>query len=231
MKLLSSRVIKNCKISLGAPFVVEAPDNELIIDESTYQAEYSTVSIYTKDVIEDAQKQAQIILMKAKNEVLRILKEAEKERNEGKKAVELATKQGYDDGFSEGYNKGYSEGYKEIAAKFEQGITNIELIKEQALDDYRQLLANAESDAVDVILEITREVLKKELSNRENMFGIIKEAFDRCSDDKGLVLRVSPEDYNYLSENRHKLELISEKVLSMNLKKDTSLKAGGCIIC
>lgn len=238
-----NKVIKSYKISIGSPFIVKESDDvrvsvrsfdeETIIQEGTYKCnedKFDTSENYIKNLITDAEKQAELIIKDAEKKASAILESAERQKLEITKAVELAKKKGYDEGFSEGYKNGYEESFKKIEVKYEQELNNIMSIKENAIQEYRQLLDGAEADAVNIILDIAKKVIQKELSNKEALLGIIKEAFDKCTEEKEAVLCVSSEDYDYLYQRLDELRQISGKVIKLDLKRDASLKQGSCVI-
>lgn len=243
MKLLFSKVIKSYKISIGSPFIVNendeveetvcSPDEDMLIREGTYECDeggHDTDEIYTKNLIIDAEKRAELIIKEAEKKAAAILEIAEKQKVESIKAAELTKQKGYDEGFSAGYKSGYEQGSKKIEAKYEQELNNIISIKENAIQEYRQLLDGVEADAVNIILDIAKKVIQKELNNKESLLGIIREAFDKCSEEKEAVLCVSAEDYDYLSERLDELRQISGKIIKLDLKRDASLKQGSCVI-
>ncbi|HOJ09623.1 MAG TPA: FliH/SctL family protein [Clostridiales bacterium] len=249
MKLLSSKVIKNCKVCIGKPFVVEIPEEELCVNEKKYIKEsrikeldkgyistpfiiegekgYAVNKFRTKEIIENAQRQADLIIKEAKSEYQRVIDDSRIEKEKCSKAIEEARKKGY----SEGYNEGFDIGRSEAAEKFEKINAELDLIKKQAREDYRQMLAEAEPDAVGVILDIAEKVLQHEITyNKDIILGLTKEAFDKCSEKKELILRVSPDDYEYLIENSKSFDMLFGEAVDFDIRKDPSLKAGGCII-
>ena len=233
MKLLFNKVIKSYKISIGTPFVVEetfdTEEAESGIKESlpdyenSYGVENDSVKMYSKNIIKEAERQGELIIKEAEREAADILEKAEKKKAEAKKDAEIAKKKGYDEGYNEGYNEGYKKGYdeslKKVEAEYQHEINNIKSIKEKALMEYKELLAGAEADVVNMVIDIVKRVIHKELNNKEILLGIIKDAFNRCSEEKEAALYLSPEDYDYYSERIDELKEVSGKVINLELKE------------
>jgi len=237
---LFSKVIKNCNISIGTPFIVkenfdvEKSGSNLkentINDDYSHESGYETANVYAKSIIDEAEKQAKIIITEAERKAADILEKAEKERTNIKKAFELSKKNGYEEGYSEGYKIGYDEGLRNVKDEYEQELNQIRIIRENALVEYKELLEGAEKEVIDLVIDIVKRVINKELTNREILLGIIKDAFDKCLEEKEATLCLSPDDYDYYSERIGDLKQVAGKVINLHLKKDSSLKPGGCVI-
>lgn len=235
-----NKVIKSYKISIGTPFLVEETldmekngnniKEDLSYCDNLYDDEDNSSNLCSKNGIKEAEKQAELIIKEAERKAVSILEMAEKEKEEAKKDAELAKKKGYEDGYNEGYKKGYDESIKKVKTAYQQEFNIIESIKEKALTEYKELLAGAEADVVNMVIDIVKRIIHKELNNKDILLGIIKEAFDKCSEEKEATLCLSPEDYDYFYERMDELKQISRKVIDLHLKRDASLRTGGCIV-
>ena len=59
---------------------------------------------------------------------------------------------------------------------------------------------------------------------------LVKQAFEKCANRENIVLKAAPEDHEFLVNNKDRLLSMVEGVGELEIKKDTSLKPGGCIV-
>jgi flagellar assembly protein FliH len=173
-----------------------------------------------EDIIEKARVEAEIIIKEAKYEADRIVKEAERTAGENAKRIE-----------EEAGMKGFEEAFTEVKKQYEDLIEEAEYIREHARVEYNDVIASIESDAVNIILDVAKKVIGTEInSNRENILYLIKQAFEKCSNKENVILKVSPEDYEFVCDNKDRLLSMIEGIGELEIKKDSSLKVYGCIV-
>ncbi len=224
---MSSKIYKNSQINVGLPLQIKPPNFYPNIKQVTLKTEEEIKKEDPKDydalgveIIINAKKEAELILKEAELQAQEFL---EKQRAE----VELLSNQAYQQAREEGFNAGQLEAQSQYAQLLEEA----ENIKQQAAQDYSSILDSLEEDAVDTILCIAKKVISQELhTNKENMLLLVKDAFLKCSKDRKAVLRLSPCDYEFVSDNLERLDQLIERSDPIELKKDISLKEGGCII-
>lgn len=171
------------------------------------------------EIVEKAKVEADLIIKEALLEARETFSKAVAEVDELKaKALEEAKE--------EGYNTGLDQARQEYESLLEEAAD----IKEQAGVDYKKILDSAEADVVGTILDIARKVISKELECKENVLLLVQEAFEKCSKDHKAVLKLSEQDYDYVNENKEVLMSMLERSENIEIKKDMSLKEGGCVI-
>lgn len=219
-----SKIFKNYQINLGNPFQVKVPVSIETIKTVDISVEPETdnedVKEDPEEIIEKAREEASLIIREAEFEASRILEEAKAEaERECEKLKEEARQAGYCDG-------------EEAARKqYEDLIKEAELIRENAKIEYGEILAGLENDVVEMILDVSRKVVGTEISqNRETILHLVRQAFEKCNSSENIILKVSPEDYDYLSENRELLISMTETAGDFDIKKDLSLKPGFCVL-
>jgi flagellar assembly protein FliH len=216
---------------MGTPFRIKAPliikdndvndnyindnyinDNDVnnsnsFITESE-ESQYFANSVDVEEAIQMIQREANIIIKEAEDEAQRILEESKEDAQKSKIEIEKAKAKGYEDGRKEA-----------------------QLIKEKAIEEYGQILNNIENDIVDIILDISRKVLYTEKIQTKNViFNLVREAIDNCTYKNEVILRVSPYEYNYIMQNKDELDLILGDIDNFEVRKDSSLQNGDCII-
>lgn len=224
---MSSKIFKNYQVNVGVPFQVRVPLNFQTIkaadavEHSIHNDDYNDK--ITEDAggeIEKAREEAELILKEAQLEALRIMENTEREIEVNKLAIE-----------EEARRIGYENGFSEAKKQYEDLIQEAEFIREHARAEYREVLESIESDAINVILEIAKKVIGIEISfNKEDILYLVKQAFEKCGNKENIVLKTSPEDYDFLVINKDKLLSMVEGIGDLEIKKDSSLKEGACIV-
>ncbi|MCL2058753.1 MAG: FliH/SctL family protein [Oscillospiraceae bacterium] len=106
-----------------------------------------------------------------------------------------------------------------------------ERIKSEAEAEYIRLMDGAEGDALGLILDIAKKVIGDEIAqNRESLIYMIKDAFMHCTNKENVVLKVSPDDFDFVSQNRDMLLSMVEGLDTLEIKRDLALAAGSCQI-
>lgn len=223
---MSSKIFKNYQVNVGSPFEIKAPLNfDSIKKVSLNEIEDVTQEELVmeqdpRELTDKAREQAQMIVEEAKQEADILISTAESEISALKKAVE-----------EEAWQKGYEDGLNAAQSEYAALLQEAENIKIQAGQDYEKILESIENDTVDVILEIARKVVCTEISiNKEDILYLIKQAFEKCSNKEGIVLRVSQHDYSYVMDNIDALRSMIQGSPEFEVKKDTSLNEGDCLV-
>lgn len=221
----NNKVLKNHQINVGMPFQVLNPRTYcppvVTIKKEEEQPEEDEVDYKAlgEEIVNKAKTEADLIIKEALLEAKDILSKANFEIEELKNKV-----------ISESKEEGYREGLAQAKQEYEQLIEEAKEIKEQAGVEYKKVLDSIESDAVNTILEIAKKVISQELNCKQNILLLVRDAFEKCSKDSKAVLRLSEHDYNYVNDNKDELFSMLERSEETEIKKDLSLKEGGCII-
>jgi len=227
---LSNRIFKNNQVNVGIPFQIKSLmtyqppvrisnlnikkdlDQMDQLDEDNYKARGEEIVIRAKTeadfIIKEALLEAKEIVAKAATDV------------EDLKIETLATAR------EEGYNTGVDQAKQE----YKQLMDEAKDINEQAGVEYNKILYLVEADAVDTVLDIARKVISQELKCKENVLLLVRDAFEKCSKDGKAVLKLCERDYELINENKEELISMLERSEDIEIKKDLSLKEGGCII-
>lgn len=224
---MSNRVFKNSQVTYGVPFQVRIPLNlQQIKDEEEVQGIFVTpddepeITETPEEVLERAREEAALIIKEAEYDARRIIDEAYTEAKEKAAVME-----------EEAWQKGYTEGMAAAQQQSESTIAEAENIKAQAQIEHDEALAGMESEIINLVLEVTKKVIGSEIAlNKENMIYLIKNAISCCSNRNGIIVRVSNEDYAYLDANRQKMAECIEGAESIELKQDSFLEPGDCIL-
>jgi len=228
MKSLYNKVFKNYQVNMGIPFKVKSPVNFETVNrintfaENHETSEFSNEKIMAdaSEILSNASEEAELLIKEAHIEALKIVQTAEQEVEEHRARVE-----------EEGRHQGFEAGVQEAKKQYEDLLNEAEMIREHAREEYAEVLARVEGDVVNVILDIAKKVIVSELeTNKECILNMVRQAFEKCAGREGAVLKVSSDDYKYLSENTGRMEEMIEGFADVEVKKDSTLKAGDIII-
>lgn len=177
-----------------------------------------------EEMLDDAKKQADELLVTAQEEYDRVVKDA---YNNALEIMENAKNEGY----SEGYKTGYDEGYKEGYGASEVLVDEANELKNAAIAHYEQIIHDSEGDIIQLILDISRKILLKELEeDDEIVFNLVKAGLARITQTEMLKIRVSESDYINLVSMKKRILPLLDKVEDIQIIQDDGMVKGDCLI-
>lgn len=225
MKSLYNRIFKNNQVTYGKPYQVQIPVtvHKLKIEEmdaEEAETDEQPESIDPEEMLENTKHKCELMTREAELEAERILEEArQKAAGEAQKITE------------EAWQKGYAEGIDAAAEQSRDIIAQAEEMRNEAQREHEEMIAGMEEEMLDLVMAVARKVVAGELAtDREVIVRLIRDALPKCSNKEGAILRVSPEDADRLAEDREGLLSGIEGADSLEIKKDSTLHEGDCII-
>lgn len=221
-----NKVFKSSQITYGVPFQVRIP---LALQNADKQEESQGIFVTPEEpeikekpeeIIQQAQEEAAMIIKEAEYEARRIVEDAYTEAKEKAAVME-----------EEAWQKGYAEGAAAAQKQYEEILAEAEEIKAGTLVEHDEVLAGIEAELINLVLDVSKKVIGSEIAlNKENLIYLVKQAIDGCSNKKGIVLKVAPEDYAFLASNHDRLAALIDCADELELKQEMSLKPGACIL-
>lgn len=229
--LYNSKIVKNNQITYGAPFQIRIP----LKLQNISQADNDSEDEFTENIDEEDAAPAlptpEELLKMAHHESELIIKEAGFEAERLLEQVRKEAEKNAENTLEEAWQKGYGEGME--AARQQNGaiLAEAEEIRLSASEEHDSIMAGMEAEIVELVLEVARKVIVCEILSNENVIlQLVKEALHNCSSKNGAILRVSPEDFESLNGNMDELLTTVEGADSLEIKKDSTLKPGDCIV-
>jgi flagellar assembly protein FliH len=179
----------------------------------------------------EANARAEAIISEAKTEAGALLQSSRREADAyGAKARGQADSDAA--GIREAAGReGELEGRREGREAYDSLIAEAGRIRADAEEKYRKLLAGAEGDMLELVLKVSRKVIGDEIAfNRNSIIMMIKDALGNCTNREELILKISPEDYEFVMENKNNLLSMVEGIDSLEIRRDLSLGPGSCFI-
>lgn len=188
------------------------------------QEEITLLKAQAEELVKEAQKQANIIIEEAKSQAKEILDKAKSEAEDYKKEA-------FQRGFAEGEDKAKREIEERYNLIFENELLQLKRIIEVFRNSYQETIKQAEQALVKLALDIAEKIIKEEATkNKEIVLRMVKEGLCRVLDRAKLVLHIHPEELNFVEKNKQKLLATLEGIEDFEIRQDTRVDIGGCII-
>ncbi len=174
------------------------------------KADMQITSKTASDIVQKANEEAEAILSAARKEALEI-------KNEASKA---------------GQEQGYAEGLKKGESELSHKMQELERMKKDLEDDYRNVVEELEPRLVDAITDVYEHVLGIVLEeHREILLHLVNTTLFQMEGVKKFLLHVSKDDYPYISMQKKGL-VAGTGIAPENVEviEDFSMKKGQCII-
>lgn len=219
-----SRVFKNNQVTYGRPYQIKVPVSLYTVpdvtDEPINETEDSSASTDPDALIENARLKCEKMIKEAQVQAEELIEQArQKAEAEAKKIEEDA------------WQRGYADGMEAAAAQNKALLEEAERIRKNAAEEYDSIIAGMEADILELAVKIARKAVAGELAiNKDVILQIVSSTIMECSDRHGAVVKVSPSDCEYLNENRERLAAMAEGAEGIEIKSESVMKPGDCII-
>ncbi len=182
-------------------------------------------------LIQNAKEKTKEILSQAKLEAEQILERAKLDNERMLKEVEIQVSQIEHDAWQQGYDAGREVGYKEGQAEVKRIIDRLGSVLGHAIDIKEKIIYESEKQMVDIILMITRKVIKDEIVERkEIVINNIKEAMLSVKNKDRIDIRVNFADLEVTTAHKSELIGLMETLKRINVYEDSRIDRGGVVI-
>ena len=160
-------------------------------------------------IIENAKKQAEKIIAEARAQEQEIISKAESE----------GLKQGREDGFANGKNE------------VERLVERMHKIIDSVQDKRQEILDNTEQQIVDLVILMTRKVVKIMSDNQKSVImANVVQALKKVKGRGDVTLRVNLSDIKLTTEHVQDFIREVENIKNIAIVEDSSVEKGGCIV-
>ena len=191
---LNEEIIQDVSASNVASLLRDENENQVRNFDVT-QTINSKQKPLSKEGVQIANNMASDIIARANSEAEKIIREAQVQAEEIKeKAYKAARATGYDEGINAG---------KEALVEKELLLNKQ---REEMIEDYRARIDEIEPALVDVLTDIYEHVIQVDFSDRkEVIYHLAKNTLASMETGKTYTLRLSPEDFNFLTMQKREL--------------------------
>jgi flagellar assembly protein FliH len=206
-----------------------------------------------QSMLEDAQNQADIIIKRAEEtafeevrkktdqataekqnaeeENQKILENAQLEAAKLRDETEKQIEDFKNDAYSKGYEAGREEGFKSGSAEVERLIDRIHTVLNKSIEKRVDIIDEAESQLIDLVLQISRKVIKVVSENQKNVvINNVVQALRKMKSRGDVAIKVNLADLEITTEHTKDFLRMVENVKSITILEDSSVDKGGCII-
>ena len=175
--------------------------------------------------------EAQSIKRAAQDEAEKIIAEARQKAKEMEEASRLSfeaeRKEAEERGKAAGRETGYAEGKAEVARLIQRTQT----VLERAQDKRAEILSETEQEIIDLVLLISRKVIKVISENQRNVvISNVVQALRKVKGRGNILIRVNMSDVKLTTEHIKDFIHLLEGAKSIQVVEDSTVDPGGCII-
>jgi flagellar assembly protein FliH len=175
--------------------------------------------------------QAQSQKREAEDEAEKIIAEARSKakqiENDSLAAFENERKEAEERGRLAGRETGFAEGRDEVARLVERTRT----ILERAQDKRAEILAETEQQIIDLVLLISRKVIKIISENQRNVvISNVVQALRKVKGRGNIIIKVNMLDIKLATEHKKEFIELVEGSKSVQIIEDSTVDPGGCVI-
>ncbi len=204
--------------------MVEDAENEAkIIVQNAEEAAFAEVKRKTDQVAvlkKEAEDEAEAIIRQAEAKAQEIIREAEQRHA---KNVSDAKR----DGFEAGHEDGYQTGKQEV----QRLIDRLHIVLEKTMDKRKVILDETEQQIVELVLLISRKVVKVISESQRNVvMSNVIQALRKVKGRGDVVIRVNLADVKLTTEHIKDFMDSVESVKNITVAEDSSVEKGGCIV-
>jgi flagellar assembly protein FliH len=176
-------------------------------------------------------REAEGVKEAAEAEARRIIAEAEenarKREEESRLSLESEKKEALEAAREEGREEGYARGQAEV----ERLVQRTQTVLERAQDKRAEILAETEQEIVDLVLLLTRKVVKTITeSQRAVILQNVVQALRKVKTRGNVIIRVNMGDLALTTAHTKNFIQMMEGAKGIQVQEDSSVDSGGCII-
>lgn len=195
-----------------------------------------------KKIKEEAEEEAFKVLQKksvearkmkedARDEVKKLLEEAEKKAGEKENEVKQQVDSLIQEARTKAFNEGREDGYKTGEEEVKRLIDRLHVIINSAIDKKKRIIENTEEQLIDLILLISRKVIKVISETEKNVVvENVKEALKKLGKETEITIRVNMKDLGLTTKNKREFISLVEALEHVKVEEDDRIGPGGCII-
>lgn len=183
------------------------------------------------DVIKRKTDEAAIIKQKAQTEAEQIIKEAEQKALDLIQEAEIKRNEQMTQAYEEGYQKGNEVGFQDGNKEAQRLIERLHVIIEKTMDRRQEILDETEQQIVDLVLLMTRKVVKVISENQRTVvMNNIVQALRKVKGRGDVTIRVNLADVELTTEHTNDFIQAVENIKNISVVEDSSVDRGGCIV-
>lgn len=185
-----------------------------------------------KEIVAQAQAQAEQILQQAQMQAQNIVNEAMANANQqAQAAAEQARQEAGQQGYQEGYQAGVGEGRQAGQTELQQLIHAVKFQFVEVVKLRRKILVDMEPEIVKLSWEVAKRVVGEELkTNRDIIVGVVRSSLYTLQERDEILIRVNPTEYESVKVHQSEFEAMIEGLRKFVIQPDGAIEPGSCAI-
>jgi Flagellar biosynthesis/type III secretory pathway protein len=183
------------------------------------------------DEVKRKTDQAQVIKQQVEDQAVQIVADAEKKAAEIIAAANAKMDEQLKTGYSDGFKKGQESGFKEGNLEAQRLTDRLHTIIERTMDKRQEILAETEQQIVDLVLLMTRKIVKVISENQRNIVvSNVVQALRKVKGRGEVIIRVNLNDVAMTTQHIKDFLSAAENIKNITVVEDSSIDRGGCVI-
>lgn len=163
--------------------IVSEDDNGILRDEKGVTLEQA------EKFLETYQEMATTILKEANKKNKKMLAEATIRAEQLEKE---AYQKGYDQGLKNGFEDGRKEALEKAQKEADEIVDKATKTLLEAEKDYSDYLESKQIDILNLVIEISKNILKRDISENTDISSIVEEAMKLSKDEENVIIKCNP---------------------------------------
>lgn len=183
------------------------------------------------DEVKRKTDQAQVIRQQALDEAAEIKTRAEEEARRIVSEAEASMNERQKTGYEEGFKRGQEDGFKEGNLEAQRLTDRLHTIIERMMDKRQEILSETEQQIVDLVLLMTRKIVKVISENQRNVVvSNVVQALRKVKGRGDVIIRVNLSDVAMTTQHIKDFLSAAENVKNITVVEDSTVDRGGCVI-
>lgn len=183
------------------------------------------------DEVKRKTDQAQVIRQQALDEASEIKTRAEEEARRIVAEAEASMNERQKTGYEEGFKRGQEDGFKEGNLEAQRLTDRLHTIIERMMDKRQEILSETEQQIVDLVLLMTRKIVKVISENQRNVVvSNVVQALRKVKGRGDVIIRVNLSDVAMTTQHIKDFLSAAENVKNITVVEDSTVDRGGCVI-
>lgn len=175
--------------------------------------------------------QAQVIKQQAEDEAAKIIKEADDKAKEILAKADENTEAQKEEGYKSGFEKGQEDGFTSGRGETDRLVDRLHVLIEKTMDKRAEILSETEQQVVNLVLLMTRKVVKVISENQKNVVVTnVVQALRKVKGRGDVTIRVNLADLKLTSQHTKDFLSVVENVKNISIVEDSTVDQGGCVI-
>jgi flagellar assembly protein FliH len=203
--------------------IQEAHEEAALVVKQAEKTAFEEVKSRTDEAIRDKRI--------AEDESERIRREAEAESGKIRSQAAEERDKVFAEARGSGYAEGREAGWKEGMVESQRLVDRLHKILDAAIEKRQEIIDEAETQLIDLVLLISRKVVKVISENQKNVvINNIVQALRKLKSRGDVAIRVNLADLDLTTEHVKDFMRMAENVKSITVLEDSSVDKGGAVI-